>query len=661
MRLLLQQIGSLIVFLTYCVCVSAQDIIAISGDTMQTAIPLLVVDSIKAQRPKQFCILTKDSTLLADSIFFNRSLPDTLVIDYRREKVYVKNPSITHFQVSVLKGDVFVSTRYKGPFACLATGTSNDGRLVIDNDTTCTLVLDNLELTSQKGSAIYFKQKQKAVIELHEGTKNRLTDASAYQTDSTDTSNSCLYSKGSLTFTGNGSLTATGRYRHGIASSKNIKIDKGHLIIKNVAKHGIHCDKFTMEGGRIELNLANDASKGIKAKKEICIKNGQIDGKATGSITIDSVDTSYCSLLKSDGSMLIKDGEVNLTHEGKGGRCISVDNNLTIEGGRLHLECRGDGGSYLTTANDSDYYTPKCITADDTITIKDGTIDCKSTGLGGKGIVAGNCLAIGDSVDLGNMSFPAISIETQGECIFNNVDEDLRFGCPKGIKSDSLLVVYSGNISVTTAGMGGEGVECNGQMFIRGGTLVCNTFDDGINVADSIEISGGLVYCNSADNDGIDSNGSICISGGIVASVNQSKPNESFDAEKGQIYLLGGTVFGIGSGDVKIKETTIPCYSTPFIESNKGVVSRGLILTEGKYVYIQRDEDIIMALRNDNKAFRSFLTVMSPAFSDSEQLSVYQGDCPFNTQQSFFGNRLVFGGIPNNSFLITDIQVQIIK
>lgn len=657
----LRQIFLVIVLWTHTLTVSAQWHAVFFNGHNRSAMPVSLIDSLKVADPCSFNIFTAGLEFHAetDSLIFKAHIPDTITISYHDRDVHVYNPRLDLYHIHTEGTQVSISSSGRQPFCCRATGSCKDGRLIIDADTTMTLILDSLCLSSQTGSVLYLRQNQKVIIDL--SNSSCLSDATVYQPkDTADISNACLYARGPLTLKGNGELGVSGNYRHGVFSSKSVTMKDGHIFINNAVKDGIHCDKFTMQGGTLQLSVLNDAAKGIKTKKNLTIEGGQIEGEAWGNLTVTEGDASYCTLLKSDGMMTVTDGKLSLKHHGNGGRCISVDNNLTVTGGMLNLECYGDGGKYLTVENDSDYYTPKCITVDDSIFVKGGITTCTSTGLGGKGIVAEKYLAIGDSANLQDIKLPTVSIETRGECIVNNVDEDLRFGCPKGIKSDSLLVIYSGDITVRTAGMGGEGIECNKNMFVYGGKLECHTFDDGINVADSIEIAGGLVYCNSIDNDGIDSNGSICISGGIVASVNQHKPNESLDSENGT-YLRGGVVFGIGSGHVDPAQASLPCYSTPFNESEEGISSRGFILTEGKYVYIQRCDEIIMAMRNDNKAFRSFVTIMSPAFEENERLSIVQGDCPLNVGQSHFGDALIFGGSGNGSFLITDIQVQTIK
>lgn len=581
---------------------------------------------------------------------------DTIKVLYQNDKVSIDGCfDEDKLQASVTGTKVLMTSSGKQPFVCLVGGKCDDGSLTIDADTTCTVILNSLQLTSQESAAISFPKKQKANIELQKGTQNILCDATFR--GEKDGTNACLYSKGTLSFTGKGTLSVSGNYLHGIACSKNISVEGCHIVIADVVKNGIHCDKFTLKKGLVDLHLQNDASKGIKAKEELVVRGGTIEGEATGGITNDNGDLSYCSLLKSDGSMTMSDGSLTLKQYGKGGRCISVDKDMRVTAGTINLECHSDGGQYLNTNGEQDYYTPKCITVDDSLYIIGANIHCLSTGLGGKGIVAGKYISIGSQEHAEGQEPPVIRVETQGECIINDEDEDQRFGCPKGIKCDSLFVIYDGDIAVSTAGMGGEGLESNHVLYIYGGSLECHTFDDGINVADSIEIAGGLVYCNADNNDGIDSNGSIRISGGIVASVNQNRPNESFDSEGGRFYLAGGTVFGIGSGPVDVKESVYPCYTTTY-DSEDFIRSQGLILTEGKHVYVEKNGEVVMALRNDNKAFRTFLTLMLPSFVENEHYVISEGDCPVNAQRSYFNGCLLLNGQPRNARQVLDIYVQ---
>lgn len=588
-----------------------------------------------------------------DSVKFMEKMGDTIQLLFQEDKIRIINPRADRVDVTINETDVEIISSASEQLVIRAEGCSNEGRIIIDHNDDCTLILSNLQLTSEKGSAIYLKQKQKAVIELPEGTHSTLADASAYSVDSTDTSNGCLYNKGNLVFTGNGTLSVIGNYRHGIASGKNINVEDGHIIIDGAVKNGINCDKFTMKDGCVSLHLSQDASKGIKAKEQIDILGGYIEGESIGDVTIKDGDVSYCTLMKSDGSMSIAGGEIKLTNEGKGGRCISVDGNLVITSGMMSLECNGDGDSYINEEGEVDYYTPKCITADDSVFINGGNLCCVSIGLGGKGIVSGKYLSIGE---LSDTEEPMINVKTKGTCIIDDVDEDQRFGCPKGIKADERLDIYGGNISVNTEGQGGEGVECNNEMYIYGGTLECNTYDDGINVGNRLDIEGGCVYCNSVNNDGIDSNGSIFIRGGIVASINQKVPNESFDTEERNFHISGGTIIGIGSASVKMDQQECLYYNTLYNIDPDKPARRGLRLTNGKHVYVMDGERLLLSIRNDNLARRGFLTVALPDFQENRSYSIYQGDEPVCSEKVFFGGKLLFEGEPTNKNYVIDIQ-----
>ncbi|MBQ7686481.1 MAG: hypothetical protein IJT28_04525 [Bacteroidaceae bacterium] len=240
------------------------------------------------------------------------------------------------------------------------------------------------------------------------------------------------------------------------------------------------------------------------------------------------------------------------------------------------------------------------------------------------------------------------------------MEEDYRKGCPKAIKCDKDIKLYSGNLTISTHGQGGEGIESKETLHAYKATVVADTFDDCFNTGACCYIDGAHIYCLSHNNDGIDSNGCIIVTDGIVASVNESKPNESFDSEDGQFHLLGGTVFGIGSGPVDVMESVHPCYTMPYNE-NEGVRSQGFILTENKYISILKGNEVVMTLQNDNKAFRSFITFTSPSFTNNETLTISEGDYPSGIQKSLFDGRPTFGGFPCNSRQIADIQVQTIQ
>ncbi len=637
----------------------AQERIVFINEGSRSAFPINLIDSITVPDSFLFNIYPTGQisplVVSADSALFMNVHSDTLKLDFHDNWVDVRNPKMESIEIQPHGANITIRNHGASPFVCMATGSCQDGRLIVDSDTTCTLLLSNLYLSSREGSAIYIKQKQKAEIVLMEGTINTLMDAANYNhSDTTDTSNGCIYSKGSLTFRGGGILNVYGNHRHSIFSSKNITVEDGSINILNTQKDGIHCDKYKQKGGIINLHLSQIATKGVKTKKEFELKNGNINGVASADLKIEDGETSYCTLIKSDSLFTMSGGELSLKNTGKGGRCISVENTLKMTAGIMHLECHGDGGRYLTAANDSDYYTSKCITADDSIFIQGGHLNCLSTGLGGKGIVAGTYLAIGNDTEPKDTE-PVIRVETKGECIINNVDEDQCFGCPKGIKVGSQIDVFCGDIRVNTSGSGGEGIECKGIIRLHKSEVQCITCEDGINAGQHIVIDGAHIYCYSTDNDGIDSNGKITMKDGIVVSISQHEQDESFDSDNGRFYIFGGIVFGIGRDWTKVREVEQPYYSTGITEA----MNEPITLHASHYLILKEGEKNLYSVQIPNDIENAFITCSMPFLSENYSYRIVEAVYINEEQQSLFDGKLIIGGYSNNYTTLKVIQPQI--
>ena len=643
------------------------------------------IDTLAADINNDGKITMADANAIVNMVVQKTTRRDTITILYVKDSdpdIYNPAPSYVHIDnsgsnsndVTVLIKDTATTAK---PFVSVKDECT-DGRLRVISDIDYTLILNGVNLTSSHAPAFNSTAKGKVYVTLADGTENRFADSKKYVfSDTLETGNGCFSCYGPVSISGTGAMTLQGKYSHALYCKKSITVNGGSITVNGTKSDALHSgknvtvnggqltlkgmksdaidldDDFTMTGGAIEMDITGEAAKGIKCGGIMNIRNGSITATASGALKNSKGDLSYCTILKCDSNAIISGGEFDLVNNTPGGKCISVGRNLTIIGGTMNLETHGDGAEYTNADGETDYYTSKCIAADDSLFIHRGNIQCLSTGIGGKGIVGNRYMVIGMPTDTQIEQGPIINVETTNCSIVNDVEEDQRYGCPKAIKSDENLYIYSGNIHCVTAGMGGEGVECGKDFYFHNGNLECNCFDDGINVGEKIEILGGQIYCNSEDNDGIDSNGSIYLKGGIVVAINHNWPNESIDAEGGNIYLEGASVFGMGKSGVKIAKSDYPYYNTDRQNSLFEQIETDYSFAKDKYIYIIHADEILFAIKVKKNIENVFLTVTLPSFIE-ERYSIFEGNVPLVPTKVLFENKVMVGGFPNNIDLISN-------
>lgn len=374
----------------------------------------------------------------------------------------------------------------------IASGKSSDGQLKIYGEKKFLLTLNGLDLTSTIGPAINNQCHKRTFVYLPSGTTNRLTDASSYSTEPFTLDSSvdedrkgCFFSEGNLIFSGAGVLVVEGNYKHGIATDGYFYTRPGTTIaVTSAAKNAIH--------------VKGDSDDGIGIK--------------------------------------IAGGLIYANTSATAGKGLKTDLNVDISGGTLLLNTSG-GSEY--DSDEQDTSSPSCIKADGNISISGGTLTLKSTGTGGKGIKADGTLDI---------SGGSTTITTTGGKYVYNEAQDLT-ASPKGVRADGDITISGGNLNIAVTGQsdGSEGLESKSKISVTGGVNYIYAYDDAMNAATDITISGGRTYCYAVNNDGIDSNGSLTISGGLVIGVGTSAPESGIDCDNSnKFYINGGTVIAMG-------------------------------------------------------------------------------------------------------------------
>ena len=110
------------------------------------------------------------------------------------------------------------------------TGDLSNGQLRVRVEKTerVTLIFRNFTASSSTSAPIYLVSADKCVIELADGSVNRLTDAKTYVfSDPTENKpNACLYAGCDLKIKGKGSLIVEGNYNNGIGCKNDLEISQ---------------------------------------------------------------------------------------------------------------------------------------------------------------------------------------------------------------------------------------------------------------------------------------------------------------------------------------------------------------------------------------------------------------------------------------------------
>lgn len=285
------------------------------------------------------------------------------------------------------------------------------------------------------------------------------------------------------------------------------------------ASAAIYADTDLTISGSGSLSVTDSGNDGISATDDLAIIGG--------TITVDAADDG----LRGKDSLVVRDGTVSIT---AGGDALKSDQTDDATKGYVWIA----GGTVDATAGDDgvDAQTDAVITG--------GTITLATDD---DGIHSETALAIaGGQVDI-TRSYEGIE------------SADIRIaGGATSVTSSDDGVNASGN-STSSGGMGGGGMQDSGEtLTISDGTLQIDADGDGLDSNGTITMTGGdiTVYGPTAnDNGALDSNGGITVSGGTLVAIGSSGMAESPETSSPQGWLAAA-VDGSDGSSIRITDAT---------------------------------------------------------------------------------------------------------
>ena len=561
----------------------------------------------------------------------------------------------------------------------LTSGELEDGQIIVDagDSDKVQLVLDNASIHCSTGSAILVRNADNVKVTLAADSENELSDGTEYQTDD-DNPDAALFSKDDLVINGSGSLTVQGNYKHGIAGNDDLVITGGRLTVNSLSHALRGKDSVAILDGTFVLTSQKD---GIQASNTEDSTKGwvQIDGGNFTIQSSGAGIQAETNLSIYDGSFTITSGggAVNgadhtenrgggfgrpggnrpdsangqtspemPSQPAEGGQTPSEMPSQPAEGGQTPSEMPSQPaeGEQSSSGNESDY-SELIFDPDD---FDDTSTDDSDTTVSTKGIKAGNALLIQQGTFV---------IDSADDAIHSNYSVTIDGGSfqlssgDDGIHAEAYLNINGGT---TTIAESYEGLEA-AQIHISGGTTQVFSSDDGLNAAGGssfelvdgllvlkdisssdteqtfggrggmfevedncdITISGGNLTVTTSNGDGIDSNGSLNVSGGTVLVFGSSSGGEGALDYTGSSSISGGTLVALGSSGMAQSMEPDDSHATLMVTWDE-VQPAGTRLT-----LCTQQGEILCSLQSTN----SFQTAVigTDSLSAGQEVSLYTG------------------------------------
>ncbi|WP_084124918.1 carbohydrate-binding domain-containing protein [Demequina sp. NBRC 110054] len=388
------------------------------------------------------------------------------------------------------------------------SGELSDGQIVVDvADGDVTLILDGVDITSDGAPAITVDDADNLILYTASGSTNYVSDTGTYDDTDEDTGGAAIYSTADLFLAGEGTLVVDAGRNDGITSK----------------------DSLVIASGTYEVSAADD---GIRGKDHLIILDGTVTVDATGDALKSDNEADEDEPDRYVGIVWIAGGTIDLTAGTDG---IDAANQVTIEGGDMTVDAGDDGihsEVYLRIGDAEidilnsyegleaaviylDSGAVSIVSSDDGINGSDGSGSSEMGGMGGGGGGMGGGPGSHGASDTSG-SDDSTTAETADYSTATDTTET------ETVADDSTTVSV--------------------EVYISGGTYLIDADGDGLDSNGTITMTGGTVVISGPEDSGngaIDYNGTFDIDGGTIAASGSSGMAEAPDG--GDQAVLGMT------------------------------------------------------------------------------------------------------------------------
>ena len=497
------------------------------------------------------------------------------------------------------------------------SGVLHDGQIVVDTPDreTVRLVLDGVDITCSASAPLFVANAEKTVITLADGTDNYLTDdrSSLSGTAGSDDPTAAIFSRDDLTINGNGFLTVTANFNHGIACKDDLRIN----------------------GGRITVTAKND---GIRGRDSITVREATITIQAGGDGMQSNNDED-----PEKGYIILEGGTLTIIAKEDG---IQAETSLAISGGAMTIATGGGSTSGSSTRTSGNQGMGAIAAA-------------SSTSASAKGLKAGVAVTITGGTITIDASDDAI--HSDGRILISGGTLLLASG-DDGVHADSALEIAGGDIRITNSY---EGLE-SAAITINGGNIHIVARDDGINAAggsgtsqpagrqgqnalavsgsNTLHVTSGYLVIE-AGGDGIDVNGPMYMTGGTVIVHGPTSNNNGALDYLGTFTMTGGYLVAAGSsGMAQAPGTTSTQYSVK--------ITLPALQPAGTMIHIAGEDGTGILAFVPAKAYQS-VVVSTPGLKMGETYTVYIGGTSTGTvTDGLYAGGTCTGGTAFTSFTV---------